>query len=204
MSSPRKLPLSILILAGGRGSRMGGRDKGLVEFNQQPFVEHMLSIASPYSDDIIISCNRNQARYQRYGETLVEDEQDDFPGPLAGILAGMEKARHEALLVLPCDTPMIPADLPEQLYRSFCENRSGISLVNDGERRQPLHAIMPTSLKESLREFLAGDQHGVYRWYRQHPVTEVVYRDQSGAFVNINRPEELRALDQQKDSDSAT
>ena len=175
---------------------MGGRDKGLVELNCLPFIEHALNVSRPYSDDIIISCNRNQDLYQHYNEKIVQDEQQDFPGPLAGILAGMEKACNKALLVLPCDTPMIPQDLPQRLYESYLNNPNGVSLVHDGERRQPLHAIMPTFLKESLREFLAADHHGVFHWYKQHPIAEIAYKGQAQAFTNINRLEELQAISQ--------
>ncbi len=196
MNITEKLPLSILILAGGRGTRMGGRDKGLVELNDNSFIGHALEVARPYSDDIIISCNRNQDRYLQFSETLVSDEQLGFPGPLAGILAGMEVARYQAMLVLPCDTPMIPEDLPRRLYSSFRDNPEGISLANDGERQQPLHAIVPTRLKDSLRAYLAADQHSVFRWYNQHSITDVLYLGQTKAFTNINRLEELQALTQ--------
>ncbi|MCW9053702.1 MAG: molybdenum cofactor guanylyltransferase MobA [Motiliproteus sp.] len=192
-----KLPISVLILAGGRGSRMGGRDKGLVELNNQPFVEHALKIVRPFSDDIIISCNRNQAQYRNFSDTLVTDKNDDFPGPLAGIQAGLQHAKHAAMLVLPCDTPMIPTDLPQQLYQSFRNNPDAISLVNDGERLQPLHAIIPTQYRQSLNQFLEGDRRGVIRWYKQHPVKEVVYQGQAEFFTNINRLEELEAINQQ-------
>ena len=195
--SGNKLPISVLILAGGRGSRMGGRDKGLVELNNRPFVEHALKIVGPYSDDIIISCNRNQEQYRNFSEVLVADKESDFPGPLAGIQAGLKRAKQDAMLVLPCDTPMIPADLPLRLYQAFDKHPDAISLVNDGERLQPLHAIIPTRYLDSLNEFLKGDRRGVIHWYKQHPVEEVIYQGQAEFFTNINRLEELEAINEQ-------
>ncbi len=197
MNTADKLPLSILILAGGRGSRMGGRDKGLVELQRLPFVEHTLKIAAPYSDDIIISCNRNLPLYRRYSDRLVQDPHNDYPGPLAGIQAGLRRARQRALLVLPCDTPLLPADLPRRLYQAFLQHPDAISLVHDGERRQPLHAIIPTALLADLEQFMGGEERGVLRWYQRHPVFEVLFEGQAGLFANINRPEELEAIDAQ-------
>ncbi|MEH6626780.1 MAG: molybdenum cofactor guanylyltransferase MobA [Motiliproteus sp.] len=197
MQAIETLPMSVLILAGGRGSRMGGRDKGLVELNNQPFVEHALKIVSPYSDDVIISCNRNQQFYRNYSEILVTDSSKDYPGPLAGIQAGMQRARHQALLVLPCDTPMIPADLPLKLFQAFEQQPDAISLINDGERLQPLHAIIPTRYLSSLNDFLLTNQRGVIHWYKQHPMTEVDYQGQAEFFTNINRLDELQAINQQ-------
>ncbi len=197
MQAFEQLPMSVLILAGGRGSRMGGLDKGLVELNNQPFVEHALKIVRPYSDDMIISCNRNQQLYRNYSDILVSDNSDDYPGPLAGIQAGMQRARHQALLVLPCDTPMIPTDLPLKLFQAFDKQPDAISVVNDGERLQPLHAIIPTRYLDSLNEFLLTNQRGVIHWYKQHPMAEVAYQGQAEFFTNINRLDELQAINQQ-------
>lgn len=176
---------------------MGGRDKGLVELNNQPFVEHALKIVRPYSDDLIISCNRNQQFYRNYSDILVTDPSDDFPGPLAGIQAGLERAKHSALLVIPCDTPMIPNDLPLQLFDAFDKQPDSISVVNDGERLQPLHAIIPVQHLDSLNEFMKGNRRGVIHWYKQHSLQEVDYQGQAEFFTNINRLEELQAINQQ-------
>nr|MBF3180021.1 NTP transferase domain-containing protein [Pseudomonas aeruginosa] len=96
-------PCSILLLAGGRGQRMGGRDKGLIEWQGLPLIAHLHRLVRPLTDDLIVSCNRNQERYAAYADHLVSDDSRDFPGPLAGIRAGLAVARHPWLLVLPCD-----------------------------------------------------------------------------------------------------
>ncbi|WP_232462708.1 NTP transferase domain-containing protein, partial [Pseudomonas fragi] len=98
---------SILLLAGGRGQRMGGQDKGLVTWQGQPLIAYAQRAARPLTDDLIISCNRNHDQYARFADQLVSDGNDDFAGPLAGIRAGLAAARHPHLLVLPCDVPNI-------------------------------------------------------------------------------------------------
>lgn len=96
---------SVLLLSGGRGLRMGGRDKGLLEWQGRPLIAWLHDLTRPLSDDLIISCNRNTEHYARYADQLVADQDQNFQGPLAGIRAGMAAARHEQMLVLPCDAP---------------------------------------------------------------------------------------------------
>ncbi|UVE43919.1 NTP transferase domain-containing protein [Pseudomonas chlororaphis] len=111
-------PCSILLLAGGRGQRMGGRDKGLIEWQGRPLIAHLHRLTRSLSDDLIISCNRNRQQYAPYADQLVQDESNDFPGPLAGIRAGLAVARHTHLLVLPCDVPRIDAQLIDAMRQS--------------------------------------------------------------------------------------
>ena len=102
---------SILLLAGGRGQRMGSQDKGLVPWRGQPLIAYVQQAARALTDDLIISCNRNHDRYAAYADQLVSDGNDDFDGPLAGIRAGLAAARHSHLLVLPCDVPRVNDEL---------------------------------------------------------------------------------------------
>lgn len=97
---------SILLLAGGRGQRMGGQDKGLLEWRGRPLIAWLHDVARPLTDELLLSCNRNHARYAGYADLLVSDDEDGFPGPLAGIRAGLAAASHRWLLLLPCDTPL--------------------------------------------------------------------------------------------------
>ena len=97
---------SILLLAGGRGQRMGGQDKGLLEWRGRPLIAWLHDVARPLTDELLLSCNRNHARYASYADRLVSDDEDGFPGPLAGIRAGLAAASHRWLLLLPCDTPL--------------------------------------------------------------------------------------------------
>ncbi|MGO1210167.1 MAG: molybdenum cofactor guanylyltransferase MobA, partial [Pseudomonas putida] len=136
------LPCSILILAGGRGQRMGGRDKGLVAWQGEPLVAHVQRVVRPLSDDLVISCNRNQEAYRTYADQLVGDAEADFPGPLAGVIAGLKVARHEWMVVLACDAPLVDRDLIEALSRLAVASDSA-AMVRQGGFWQPMFSVLP-------------------------------------------------------------
>jgi molybdopterin-guanine dinucleotide biosynthesis protein A len=143
-------PCSILLLAGGRGQRMGGQDKGLILWNDRPLIAYVHEIVRPLTDDLIVSCNRNQERYRVFADQLVEDEQGDFPGPLAGVLTGLSAARHAWMLVLACDAPRIDCALIEQLLQS-ADAASPLMVRQEGQW-QPMFSLIPTALLPVLRE----------------------------------------------------
>jgi molybdenum cofactor guanylyltransferase len=143
---PADLPLtpcSVLLLAGGRGQRMGGRDKGLVHWRGQPLIAHLQALVRSLGDDLIISCNRNPVQYAAYADRLVSDDSDDFPGPLAGIRAGLAVARHTHLLVLPCDVPGLDASLLQGLLQCAARHPQQPVMVRHGEHWEPLICIIP-------------------------------------------------------------
>ncbi|MDF2643736.1 MAG: molybdopterin-guanine dinucleotide biosynthesis protein [Pseudomonas sp.] len=138
-------PCSILLLAGGQGQRMGGRDKGLVEWQSEPLIQHLHRVTRPLTDDLIVSCNRNLETYAQFADQLVQDADTDFHGPLAGIRAALPKARHEWLLVLPCDVPLIDRSLLLALRELAAEHPDRPVMVREGEHWQPLICIIPTA-----------------------------------------------------------
>ncbi|MBA1275179.1 molybdenum cofactor guanylyltransferase MobA [Stutzerimonas azotifigens] len=149
---------SILVLAGGRGQRMGGQDKGLVAWRGKPLIQWVHEVARPLTDDLIVSCNRNQDRYAAFADRLISDEQPDFPGPLAGIRSGLGVARHPWLLVIPCDAPLIDAALLSQLHRSAYEGDTAAMLRRD-EQWEPLFCMIPTRLAEQVEQaWQAGER----------------------------------------------
>ncbi|WP_109512297.1 molybdenum cofactor guanylyltransferase MobA [Pseudomonas ovata] len=135
-------PCSILLLAGGQGQRMGGRDKGLLDWQGRPLIETLHHTVRPLTDDLIISCNRNQDRYAAYADRLVEDAERGFPGPLTGILAALTVVRHDYLLVLPCDVPRVDAALLMQLRTLAAQHPGRPVMVREGEHWQPLLCII--------------------------------------------------------------
>lgn len=156
-SSP--LPCSILLLAGGRGQRVGGQDKGLIDWHGQPLIAHLHRLARPFTDDLIISCNRNQAQYSPYADRLVGDDSTDFPGPLAGIRAGLAVARHGHLLVLPCDVPQVDERLLIDLRQTAQQTPQVPLMVRHGEFWEPLLCVIPTALREGFEQaWLAGQR----------------------------------------------
>ncbi|RMT61214.1 Molybdopterin-guanine dinucleotide biosynthesis protein MobA [Pseudomonas coronafaciens pv. atropurpurea] len=141
---------SILLLAGGRGQRMGGRDKGLIEWQGKAMIEHLQCLTRPLTDDLIISCNRNIERYAQYADQVVEDDDTDFNGPLAGIRAALPLARHQWLLVLPCDVPRVDGPLLQALREKSLEHPQRPVMVREGQHWQPLLCIIPIACAATL------------------------------------------------------
>lgn len=153
-------PVTGLILAGGRGSRMGGLDKGLVEYKGRALIDHVIARIAPQVDELFISANRNLDDYARRGYRVIADTLPDFQGPLAGVLAGLQVAGHEWMLVVPCDMPHLPHDLAARLQAS----RAGQAVViaDDGERTHPAVMLMRTDLTEALVAYLASGRRSVH------------------------------------------
>ncbi len=173
---------------------MGGQDKGLVSVNNKPMISYLLDTLHPLSDDILISCNRNHQEYAQFGYPVVSDGNTHFFGPLAGILSGLKSAKHSHLLVLPCDTPAVTSRLIKRLQACSATSPDAICMASDGNRPQPLHAIIPQALQQSLIDTMAAGQHSVMGWYAQQQLKTINCEDLPGDFANANRPEELAVL----------
>ncbi|TCK05932.1 molybdenum cofactor guanylyltransferase [Marinobacterium mangrovicola] len=149
-----------LVLAGGRGRRMGGQDKGLINHDGQPLVSYSLQALQPHCQQIYINCNRNQAAYAAFGFPLISDPDDSFPGPLKALAALLPNLPENDLLILPCDTPEIgPAQMQTLIDVSTSYPGHWVYLRADG-RDHPLHALLPQSIKPLLLEFIhqSGEQ----------------------------------------------
>ncbi len=201
-ASPYQLhDLTALILAGGQARRMGGNDKGLVPFRHQPMIQHVLNRVEPRIETIIINANRNQETYRRFGHPVICDQLADYQGPLAGIASGLAHCTTPLLLVLPCDTPNLPDDLLERLLNVLNRENSEIAVAHDGERLQPVIALLRRELLASLDAYLASGERKIDRWYQQHHWSTVDFSDDPAAFVNINCLEEKDRLERYEDSE---
>lgn len=183
-------PISAIILAGGAGRRMGGQDKGLVKFHGVPLVAHVLARIQPQVDEILISANRNLDDYRALGYAVVADATDGFQGPLAGVLAGLHAARHAWVLTVPCDTPLLPADLVQQLAAPLLAGHAEIAVAGAGGRPHPAIMMCARRLLDDLDGFLAEGGRAVHAWQARHRTVTVEFAD-AAAFVNMNRPEDL-------------
>lgn len=191
-----------LILAGGRGSRMGGVDKGLQMFNGVPMAMHALMRLSPQVGHMLINANRNLAAYESFGVPVVVDSVPDFAGPLAGILAGLEQCQTPYLLTAPCDSPFVPVDLAATLSKALVEAGARIAMPvtlepdeNGQPRRQvqPVFCLFDATLTDDLTVYLQQGGRKIEAWTARHPCVEVVF-DDAAAFANINTLAELRQL----------
>ncbi len=150
---------SVLLLAGGRGQRMGGRDKGLLEWRGKPLIAHLHALTRALTDDLIISCNRNGEHYAHYADRLVQDDSADFPGPLAGIRAGLAIARQPFLLVLPCDAPLLDLALLQAMREAAAAQPEKPLMLRQGGQWEPLFSLVPKALAASVESaWQAGDR----------------------------------------------
>lgn len=191
MASTALPPCSVLVLAGGRGARMGGRDKGLVEWQGEPLVARACRAARAHTDDLILSCNRNAERYARWADRLVGDREADFPGPLAGVRAGLAVARHPALLVLPCDAPLVDDDLVEALRRRAAEHPGVPVMVRHGTQWEPLFCLLPVALADALEAAWNVGERSLRRILLAQGAVALPLAEDDPRLANLNTPERL-------------
>lgn len=203
MSTP--LPYTALILAGGRGTRMAGADKGLQNFKGMSLAQNALlrlQMQSLPSADIMVNANRNLGAYDALGVPVWPDTLPDFAGPLAGFLTGLEHCDTPLLLTVPCDVPHFPLDLAERLYAALQQANADIAMVaapeGDGPpRTQPVFCLLRAHLLESLVQFTQAGGRKIDAWTAQHPTVVVPFDtpgDAPRAFANANTLAELHAL----------
>jgi molybdopterin-guanine dinucleotide biosynthesis protein A len=192
-----------LLLAGGRGMRMGGVDKGLQLLHGEALSAHVLKRLAPQTGALLISANRHADTYAAlgapFGATVVADTLPGFPGPLAGLLAGLRAAGTAYVLSAPCDSPWLPADLAARLALALDSAQADIATVTtvsgDGEKSlHPVFALLRTALADDLSAFLDAGERKVRAWYARHRAVEVVFTDER-AFYNINSLQELADLE---------
>jgi molybdenum cofactor guanylyltransferase len=192
-----KKDITGLILAGGRGSRMGGVDKGLQNHRGAPLVMHALMRLAPQVGELMINANRNLGAYESMGVPVWPDSLADYAGPLAGFLTGLEHCETPYLATVPCDSPLFPDDLVARLARALFEADAEIAMVATREagvlQVQPVFCLMKTGLIESLVRFTQSGQRKIDKWTAQHRCVEVPF-DDAQAFANANTLDELRAL----------
>lgn len=189
----RRGDVTALLLAGGRGTRMQGRDKGLLPFAGTTLVGHLLARIRPHVGDVLISANRNLERYRSYGCPVLPDDLPDFAGPLAGVLAGLRAANSPYLLTLPCDGPNLDDDLVGRLALAM-QTVHEVAVAHDGVRPQPTYALLKTDLADALEAALAAGTRGLIEWYSTRRLVTVDFADRPRLFVNLNRPEDYEAL----------
>jgi molybdenum cofactor guanylyltransferase len=186
-----------LILAGGRGSRMGGVDKGLQNHHSMPLALHALLRLGAQVGHTMINANRNLGAYEAFGVPVWPDPVGDYAGPLAGFLAGLERCETPLMLTVPCDTPNFPDDLAARLAAALDADNADLAFavtLEDGrEQRQPVFCLLKRELLESLITFLHSGGHKIDAWFAQHRAVAVRFDDAS-AFFNANTAAELAQL----------
>ncbi len=179
-----------VILAGGKGRRMGGLDKGLVEYQQKPLVAHVIERLEPQVGRLLINANRNADQYQSYGFPVIADQLADYQGPLAGFSAAMMAAKTDYVLTVPCDGPLLPTDLVSRLVKAMDRQKAKISVAHDGQRLQSVYALIKRDLLPSLQACIQTGQRRVDVWYASQAIALSDFSDTPESFSNINFPED--------------
>ncbi len=196
--------ITAVILAGGRGSRMGGVDKGLQNFNGLPLALHMLMRLSPQVGGIMINANRNLSAYESFGVDVWPDSTSmgEFAGPLAGFVTALERCETPYLLTVPCDTPLFPVDLVARLSDAMAREHADFAVAAADEqgqlRPQPVFCLMGTPMLESLLGFTRSGGRKIDAWTAQHKTVVVPFdqpTDDPRAFANANTLAELHQLE---------
>ena len=194
-----------MILAGGRGLRMGGVDKGLQTFNGVPLALHILRRLAPQLSKVMINANRNLPTYESFGVPAWADAADlgDYAGPLAGFMTGLQHCTTPYLLTVPCDTPLFPHDLAARLAQALEAQSADFAVASapeeDGQTRaQPVFCLMHTRMLDSLQRFTQSGGRKIDAWTAQHAVVHVPFNlpgDDPHAFFNANTLAELQQLE---------
>jgi len=192
-----KHDLTGMILAGGEGRRMGGRDKGLEPFAGLPLVAHTVKRFDGQVQELMINANRNSDAYALFADRVIEDAEGGFKGPLMGIYSGLRAAQTPWLLVAPCDSPALPHDLVARMVAGITQEgvEHDIAVAFDGERLHPVVALLRTSLADDLAATLAEGERKIDRWYARHAWCRVDMSDCPEAFANLNTEEEKARLE---------
>jgi molybdopterin-guanine dinucleotide biosynthesis protein A len=187
-----------LILAGGRGTRMGTVDKGLQQFRGEPMVQHVMKRLAPQVQQLMISANQNLDVYRSFGIPVWSDETPDFAGPMAGLEAGLRHCTTPYIVTAPCDSPFVPADFVARMRDALEANNAdlAIAVTGAGNTRQvhPVFCLAKADLLPDLTAYLQNGGRKVQTWYGRLKFVEVHFADED-AFRNINTLDELRSLE---------
>jgi len=190
--APDRSEITGLILAGGRGERMGGLDKGWVEVQGRPLIETVVERFAPQVGTLLISANRNLQRYGALGIVVTDHDAgvaaEEFPGPLIGLLAGMRRARSAWLAIAPCDAPLLPLDLVARLAAAAGAGNAEAALARVDGRLQPVFALVATRLQAALADAVADRQRALHAWFASVGAHPVDFPDDA-AFRNVNSSE---------------
>ena len=197
------MTISAIIIAGGRASRMGGIDKGLVLLQQKSLITHVIERLKSQVDEILINANRETETYKAFGYPVLQDANTDFIGtyigtyigPLAGFMLGLQYAKHDYVVTVPCDSPLLPLDLVERLYKGMAASRADIAVACSNGNMHPVFCLMKKSVLPSLLAYIESGERKVSVWQKSQQLVEVDFSDCGEAFTNLNTFDDLAAIE---------
>ncbi len=184
-----------LILAGGRGQRMGGADKGLILLDGRSMVEHVIARVHPQVSSILISANRNQERYAAFGFPVIADTLEDYLGPLAGIASASQAAVTDYIVTVPCDAPLVSETLVAGLAAAMERETADLAVAHDGQRLQPAFLLFKRTLLPDLATFLLAGGRSIEQWLKRHRFAVADFHECAETFMNVNDPLQHQVLD---------
>lgn len=191
--------LSGLILSGGRATRMGGVDKGLVNFHGKPLIAHVIERLAPQVDELFINANRELETYKTFGLPVFTDETQNFSGPLAGFQLALKHATYDYVCIVPCDSPFLPENLVQKLFVALLEKNADIAVAASDQNNHPVFCLCKKNVLPSLETFIQSRQGKVNAWQKSLRYVEVDFTepDDNGstkAFLNLNTLQDLNQL----------
>ena len=188
--------VAAVVLAGGRARRMGGGDKGLVEVAGRPMVAHAVRALRPQAAEVMVNANRNAAQYRAItASRVVADTVGGFAGPLAGMASALEASTARFLLTAPCDSPLVAPHLGPRLHAALARGGAEIAAAHDGERLQPVFALLTRGVLPGLLAFLATGGRKIDAWYATRHTVTADFSDAPDTFLNVNTPQERERLE---------
>lgn len=190
------MSLAVVILAGGRATRMGGGDKPLKVLRGVPILSHVLARVARDGRALVLNANGDASRFAPFGLPVVADAASDFPGPLAGILAGLDWAAARGMagdvLSVPGDCPFIPHDLGERLEEARQAAGVPLACAGSGGWTHPVIGLWPVSLREELRTAMAAGERKIDRFTARFGCATAEWPvEPFDPFFNVNTPDEL-------------
>jgi len=189
------VPITALILAGGKGVRMGRRNKGLIDCSGRPMIEHALQQITPQVGHVLISANADLDQYRQYHWPVITDGKYADCGPLAGIYQALLNCPTDYLLTLPCDAPAISPVYAQRMWQAIQDSaltfEHGCAVASSSDRLEPVFALLPTRYATPLGDYLQRGGRRASEWIKQQKPVTVDFSDQQQMFSNINTPENL-------------
>lgn len=186
--------VAAVILAGGMGRRVGGEDKGLIELNGKPLIAHVIDVIAPQVESLLISANRNVEQYATFSYPVIHDRKEGFFGPLAGIDAAFAATDKPYLLCVPCDSPLLPANLLALLYTALQAGGQAMAIATDTQRRHPVINLMRRSVHDDVRNRLERGDLKLMKWIEDTGYASVDFSAQPQLLSNLNSQEDIGLL----------
>jgi len=187
--------ITAIILSGGRATRMGGLEKGLVLLQGKPLISHVIARLTPQVDEILINANRELDKYQTLNLPIIEDDIPDYIGPLAGFSLGLQHCKSDYLLTVPCDSPLLPSDLASRLLSALSQHHADVAIAKSSGNAHPVFCLCKKSVLPSLIDYINLGGRKVSTWQKSQAYIEVDFNDCDDAFINLNTLEDLASLE---------